>query len=489
MNLTFIQNLSIRTKLILSLSLILFLAFSLTNIVNYHVSKHSLHDALLSDSLPLLSNNIYSQFQKDLMRPIHVASLMAHDTFVMDWISNGEQNIDEIQKYLLEIKDRFNFVSTFLISTKTRKYYFSKGLHKIISEKDSHDIWYYDFLKLDEDIDLDVDEDETRNNVLTIFINHRMIDQQGNVAGVIGVGLSLNKIVDLFTKYKVEYGRDLYLVDAKGVIQVHPDIDVMLKKNIYHLPGIQEFADDIISSKTSLSAFEFNRDGKHYVAASRYISEIKRYLIIEHDETKTLVTIKNNLVLNLFFGFFVTCAIILINIFTVNYFQSKLVLLATTDPLTGAFNRKVFLEKAHTEFNRSKRYKKPLSVLMLDMDYFKKINDTHGHMMGDIILKAVVDECSLNLRTPDVFARIGGEEFAAILVETNEEEAMMVSERLRKSIAELNVLDGQKPVGFTVSIGVTHLKSSDDNFEMLLQRADKALYAAKENGRNCVEKL
>ncbi len=489
MNLTFVNRFSIRTKLILSMSIILFVAFSLTNIVNYQVAKTSLHNSLVGDSLPLISNNIYSQFQNDLMRPTHVSSLMAHDTFVKDWVLQGEQNIEEISKYLKEIKDKFNFVSTFLISTKTRKYYFPDGIHKIINENDAHDVWYFDFLKLDVDIDLDVDEDQTRNNVLTIFINHRMVDLQGNIIGVIGVGLSLDKIVDLFTSYKEEFGRDIYLVDAAGVIEVHSDIALMRERNIHNLPGINDFADYIISNQTGLTAFEFNRDGKHFVAASRYISEIQRYLIIEHDETETLSEIKSNLVLNLLFGFFITCTIILINIFTVNYFQSKLVILATTDPLTGALNRKVFHEKANTEFNRSQRYKKSMSVLMMDMDNFKNINDTHGHMIGDMILKAVVDECLRNLRTPDVFARIGGEEFAAILVETNCEEAVMVSERLRKSIAGLEILNGLQPVKFTVSIGVTYLQSSDDNFEQLLQRSDKALYIAKDKGRNRVEQL
>gem|GEM_PF-544821 len=169
--------------------------------------------------------------------------------------------------------------------------------------------------------------------------------------------------------------------------------------------------------------------------------------------------------------------------------EENLIALATTDSLTGADNRYRFLEKAEMELRRCRRYQGQMAVLMLDLDHFKRINDTFGHHVGDRVLQAAVRVCQTILRATDIFGRVGGEEFAAILVETVSEEAAAVAERLRAGLADLTVDSEQGPVRFTVSIGLTTLEKEDASFEAVLQRADSALYKAKEAGRNRVARL
>jgi len=160
---------------------------------------------------------------------------------------------------------------------------------------------------------------------------------------------------------------------------------------------------------------------------------------------------------------------------------------ARTDALTGLANRRHFLERAEVELARAQRYGGPLSVFMLDLDHFKRINDTHGHKVGDRVLCRLAQIFATTLREIDLPGRMGGEEFAVLLPETDAESARSVAERLRATIAEAKVvLDQGLPIDFTASIGVATTLGPDGNIDMLLSKADKALYEAKSQGRNKV---
>jgi diguanylate cyclase (GGDEF)-like protein len=160
--------------------------------------------------------------------------------------------------------------------------------------------------------------------------------------------------------------------------------------------------------------------------------------------------------------------------------------LAFTDALTGLYNRRHLFLLADREFQRARRYQLPLSAMMLDIDEFKRVNDTYGHVIGDQVLQRVADCCRKELRGVDVIGRYGGDEFVALLPETGLSAACQVAERLRKTIAE-RVLDTKTGrVTVTVSLGVAVLDDEHLTPESLLDRADKALYIAKQNGRNRV---
>lgn len=161
--------------------------------------------------------------------------------------------------------------------------------------------------------------------------------------------------------------------------------------------------------------------------------------------------------------------------------------LAQTDSLTGLTNRRHFMELADKELSRTERYGGAMSVLMLDIDHFKKVNDTYGHASGDVVLQRFARVFLQELRDIDIVGRLGGEEFAVILTQTDGEQAIEVAERLRARVANGTV---DLPQGFalhcTVSIGVSTLCGPEDHIEGLLSLADRALYKAKRTGRNRV---
>ena len=160
---------------------------------------------------------------------------------------------------------------------------------------------------------------------------------------------------------------------------------------------------------------------------------------------------------------------------------------ARTDALTGCATRRHFMELANLELARVRRYGGKLSMLMLDLDHFKRINDSYGHHAGDLTLQKLAQVCHGVLRQEDVGGRLGGEEFAVLLVETGKASAHEVAERLRQAIAAAEVpLEDGSCVRFTTSIGVATAEPEDSNIEALIKRADQALYQAKNTGRNRV---
>ncbi|MBI5822954.1 MAG: diguanylate cyclase [Chloroflexi bacterium] len=160
--------------------------------------------------------------------------------------------------------------------------------------------------------------------------------------------------------------------------------------------------------------------------------------------------------------------------------------LSLTDPLTELFNMRYFLDFANLEFERVRRYARTLSVAMVDIDHFKNINDTHGHSIGDLVLREVADRIKRSVRAVDVVARYGGEEFVVLMPETGLEEACQVAERVRQIAADSPIEIKDIAISLTLSLGVAEINKTDSLNE-LIKHADRALYKAKDNGRNRME--
>ncbi len=165
----------------------------------------------------------------------------------------------------------------------------------------------------------------------------------------------------------------------------------------------------------------------------------------------------------------------------------ELIAMANTDELTGLPNRRSFMAHGKSEWDRFQRYHRPLSILMIDIDHFKKINDGFGHDVGDDALAHVARMCRDSRRSSDAAARIGGEEFAVLMPETTLEQARLVGERLRVAIAEAVCHSRGHHLKLTVSIGAAEATASMAGIHVLMKRADEALYQAKSRGRNRIE--
>ena len=166
--------------------------------------------------------------------------------------------------------------------------------------------------------------------------------------------------------------------------------------------------------------------------------------------------------------------------------MQDLATLAAIDPLTGVYNRRQFETLARAELARAQRYVRPLSVLIVDVDFFKRVNDTFGHEIGDWVLKMVATTIKSAKRDSDIVARMGGEEFVVMLPETTIEAARGVAERIREMVHVSSLAIGEDKLTLTISIGVAEATVRNSGIESVLREADQALYQAKQNGRNQV---
>lgn len=172
-----------------------------------------------------------------------------------------------------------------------------------------------------------------------------------------------------------------------------------------------------------------------------------------------------------------------------NMLQKTLVSLADAsnrDGLTGIYNRRFFEQSLAKEYSRAQRYGHIFSLILLDLDHFKNVNDVHGHLAGDEVLRETVHRLGKCLRDADILARYGGEEFAVILPETAQHGAMVVAERLRAAVAATPIIFNNQPLAITISLGITELRADIRRYEDLIKEADLALYASKKSGRNRV---
>lgn len=166
--------------------------------------------------------------------------------------------------------------------------------------------------------------------------------------------------------------------------------------------------------------------------------------------------------------------------------ERQLINMALFDSLTGALSRPAFFEQSDKELARAKRYHRPLSVMMIDIDHFKLINDTYGHASGDQVLQIFVEAIQEVIRNTDFLGRVGGEEFALLLPDTPLKSAYHLAERVRERITKYPYLAGEMLIEVTASLGVAEFHKADADIKSLLNRADEALYKAKQSGRNRV---
>lgn len=472
-----------KTRFVTLLTILLLVGFLFTSLISYFTAHESITTQVKKTTLPLTSDNIYSEIQRDLLKPIFISSMMAQDTFVRDWVLNGEQDEAAIIRYLKEIQIQYGTVTSFFVSEKTRKYYHSSGVLKTVKQIDEQDLWYFRVQKMRQDYEVNVDTNTASKTSLTIFINHRVYDYTGKYIGIIGVGLAVKAVKNLIENYKNRYGRKVYFVDKEGLVTLH-GISYTNLINIHQIEGLSAFATKILTSPSSSIVYE-NKGKKNYLN-SRFVPEFNWYLIVEQEEDEAEIRIQNTLILNLGISLVVSIIIAFLVNLIIGGYQRKLEAMATTDKLTGTANRQVFDVLFLQAYNQSKRRENNLSAIMFDIDYFKEVNDTYGHPTGDVVLKSLSQTITHSIRESDILFRWGGEEFLIILPECDLNKAIEIAEKIRQVVESQNIIFAGKSLSITISIGVATM-INDETAENLVNRVDKALYVAKEKGRNRVE--
>lgn len=477
--------LSERSTLLLRLALLLVIGFLAVSLGAFQVSRNALRSSLVDEALPLTSDNIYSEVQKDILRPVFISSLMAGDTFLRDWVLDGERDISRISRYLAEIKTTYGTLSSFFVSANSSTYYTPAGVLKQVHPDEPRDVWFYRVRDMSAPYELNVDVDMANRDTRAIFINYRVTDYDGRFLGATGVGLTLALVAEQIQAYEQRFQRRIYFVDHSGRIVLGSRVHHREGVAIQSIPGLRDIASRILLRDETPVSLEYQHDGVHTLVNARHIPELDWHLLVEQSDQQAIGPVRQALAVNLGIAALVTLLVLGIVLIAVRRYQRRLDAAAASDPLTGALNRQAFDIVFELSLRETFRSQRTLALLLFDLDHFKQINDTYGHLAGDAVLRAVVGAVRSQLRDSDVLARWGGEEFIVLLKDCSREHALHVAEKLRQTVAAHD-FRGVGPQHLTVSLGVS-ISRPDDVPTTLFSRADQALYQAKRQGRNRVE--
>ncbi|HOA07634.1 MAG TPA: sensor domain-containing diguanylate cyclase [Spirochaetota bacterium] len=470
-----------RRKTLVMVGIILLAGFSATSLISFHFSRASLIKQIRTSELPLTSDNIYSEIQRDLIRPVFISSLMSHDTFVRDWVLHGESDHTKMTKYLREIKERYGAFTSFFVSDKSFIYYHADGILKKISPAEERDIWYFRVKNMKEDFEINVDPDMANRDTMTIFINYKVFDYMQKYIGATGVGLNASSVKNLIENYQNKYDRNIYFADKNGDIVLYGTAFDYGGKNIKNIPGIQDISSSILSG--SEGSFTYHKNGKPVYLYTRFINEFQWYLIVEQDGSKAVRSMLSAMIMNLFISLLVTACVLLITNLIVTKYQHRIEHLAVTDKLTGVYNRQIFDVSIAASHNDYIRYDKPYSVIIADVDNFKFINDNYSHLAGDKMLCKTSEMIRSRIRESDTLFRWGGDEFLILMNNCNIENAYAVAEKIRLAVSEIKIISDNDIITISLSIGVAQNRK-DEPIEGIISRADKKLYESKSAGRN-----
>jgi diguanylate cyclase (GGDEF)-like protein len=484
------RSISDKAKLITLLCLLLSAGFLATTLVSYYVSRAAIDESITATELPLTSDNVYSEIQKDLVRPILISSMMARDTFLRDWVLGGERDIDQMTRYLNEVMTHYGAVTSFFVSEASRTYYSTGGVLKTVTKDEPRDAWYFRVREMGEAHEINVDPDLANRDALTIFINYRMVDYQQRFIGTTGVGLTVDTVNRLIDDYQQRYGRTVFLADGTGRITLSgksaADADGTVRpihSSIHDIEGLREQAPAIL--KAGSGSFEYQDQGRRHFVNVRYLPELKWYLFVVKPEQRALHSIQRTLYLNLLVCFVITAIVLLIVNLTISRYQRRLETMATTDRLTGLSNRYALDILLDQQTRSTARHSRAMSAIMIDIDHFKSLNDLRGHLAGDEVLRTMATTLKASLRASDIACRWGGEEFLLILTDTDLAAATAVACTLRDRIETTRYAFNGQTIAVTVSAGVAAYRTNESR-ESFIARADDALFKAKKEGRNRV---
>ena len=471
-----------KNRLIVWLALILAAGFLLTSVIGYVTARNTVRQNIM-EGLPLTGDTVYSVVQKELLRPVSISAQMAENTFLRDWVLAGEREIGPVQRYLENIQERFGANTSFFISERSRKYYHPSGVLQVVREDDPRDRWYFRVREMKAPYELNADPDEANRDTMTIFVNYRLLDGQDRFLGITGVGVTLNSLTGLLHDIEKRFARRVYFVDAQGKIVLADNTNPDLRGSIKNLPGRSSIADTILTTKAESTQTSYTQNGSTVLVNSRFIPELQWHLLVEQDEAAVVAPFTRLLLVNLGVGGLATLLVLGLTLFTVNQYQARLERLATVDALTQTINRatgETMLEQVRKDATRTSQ---PFSVILFDVDDFKRINDTLGHATGDRVIRGVADVVKTAVRESDTLIRWGGEEFLLVCKTCTLEQAHRLAEQLR---ARIGTHDFGLSQPVTISLGVAEHLAKEDT-ALLTARADRAMYAAKHAGKNRAE--
>lgn len=466
-----------RMRMIPLIGAILTIGFLITNTVSYFVAVDTVRQSIVETELPLTGSNIYSEIQTDLVRPILVSSLMANDTFVQDWLHSGELDLGAITRYLQRIQRQYNTFTAFLVSRDTQAYYHFQAPPRHLKRDDPADIWFFRSIDAAAPYEVNVDINKQQNDALTVFINYRVVDHSGRMIALAGVGLDFRTVRNIVSRYRDQFDRNIYFVNARGDIVVATDADTPVGASIRTSEGIGGVADKILREESG--EYSFKRGGRTILLSHRLIPDLGWRVMVEQDEAAAMRPLWLGFLFNLAVGFLVIAVSLVLVSVAFGVYKRRVGDVAFRDTLTGLINRPGFEAEYETRLAARRASHGPLSLVLVDLDGFGAFNDRFGRPAGDAALGKIGRIISDVAGGTGVVARLDGDDFA-IIREGGSDAAVRFADSLAKVIGAETYGDGGL-AQLTASIGVTALAAGEER-GAAMERVERALRKAKAAG-------
>ncbi|WP_175494671.1 sensor domain-containing diguanylate cyclase [Oribacterium sp. WCC10] len=405
------------------------------------------------------------------------AQMMANDIFLKKWCETETEDAssghtDILYKYLSEYKEKYGYDVVFFVSNKTYNYYYDGGLNKVISPKDDFDLWYFNFLNLNQEYDIQIDHDEVNDFSVSLFVNCLVKDDDGKILGVVGSGRLINGFRDSLADLTNTFDVDIAVVNIGNAHNSFKSSSgsYMTVDDASKSLGLSK---DEIVQDVSEDGITWSKDNNCYSLRN---NEDLNWNIIVRKDTSTII---QKLLEQTYQRTAFIVGIMIIYMIASFTFLYKLRQISeikeNTDDVTGLINKKLFTED-YEKLSKSFFTKTPSSLFVLDIDDFKLFNDSYGHLYGNTVLHLMADELSATLGKEGKVCRWGGDEFIGVVFHDSVE-AYEILNRAQESLKSKDVKHQ-----VTFSCGIADI-GSRESLKSVFDRADTALYKAKENGK------
>ncbi len=468
-------------NLLLWLGVLLVVGLLANSAVMLMMSRDVLQRQSEQKILPLTSEQIYDRLQVNFARASVIAARSADDGYLEQWLASDEQDNQALIARLKSAKQKDGSqkdgsILYFLVSEKDQKYIDSVGTVRALRPDEQRDAWYRRVHDSTVAIEFTVVPDLGGENQPILFVSHRLFDADHEVIGATGFNMPLALLAN-----SQHENVAIYFVDQVGKVVLS---DTGKTGNIHQLAGISQIADSLLKDSKQEQSLAYELGASRINLHARFVPELNWYLITE--EPEQLAPSWKLAVVNASIAGVVTILALLLAWFFIVHHQSRMRALASKDSMTGLLNRQTFTSSFHQTVLEMQRLKLPVSFILFDIDYLKKINESHGHATGDKIIMDIARLSKKSVRGSDLLCRWSGEQFALLLKRCDLEQAYKVAEQLRLNVQNhsFSFEDGEASV--TISLGVAEW-TENETIDELFGRVDEAVYLAKSEGRNRAE--
>lgn len=456
-----------KNKLFLTAIVVIVISY----LISFAVSYVSLNSVIADNSQQVtnvIAERIYDAINNELTKPITVSRTIARDPLLIGRLKkekdfNLEKNIEDFASFLRSIRNGFGYESTFLVSETSHVYYTHEGFNKIIDVvNDDHDIWYKDFVDHNMEYELHVDEDQTHEDEMTIFINTRILDEEGQLMGVCGMGVQLDNLLGLIKELEQLFEVNIDLVDGTGLVLVDTD-----RNNIEKL-----VLRDIPTNDIQHGEYVFQMEGQSFVG-TRFVEDLSWFLVIKNN-----ANFGASAYVKLLYVYLVILVLLIFSILGAIYVilkrEKSLDKASSIDVLTGLNIRRAYEEDIKM---LQKKKNKDVTFVSLDLNGLKRVNDNIGHLAGDELIVGAGHFIRDYFRKMGKCYRVGGDEFAVIIENCNVDEKKVYSE-FKELIARWH---GNLVDKMSISIGIARSCDYDyEDIKKLIELADMQMYKDKD---------